>query len=163
MAKKFKGFGEPPKPKGPKQVKGKPKLGDLQNKIEETLGREVTLVTSNHKAAMSEVILDFLAPYAEYAQTHDEQKKLVSLGIVAWNIALMPEDDHKQEIDAWVREVFPDKNRHRQAQRAMQDTMNDLVAHKLQYFADSQHYIVGFDLKNTSQGLDLSIASTLPE
>ena len=37
---------------------------------------------------MSEVLLDFIEPYTEEAQSEDEFRSLITMGLVAWNTAL---------------------------------------------------------------------------
>ena len=48
---------------------------------------------------MSEVLEDFVEPYRDLADTDDAFRKLLNLGMLAWNAALMPEDQRRAMID----------------------------------------------------------------
>jgi hypothetical protein len=47
------------------------------------------------KEKMSKVLLDFVAPYTNPADSHEEFQRAVFLGLIGWNIALLPANVRK--------------------------------------------------------------------
>ncbi len=47
---------------------------------------------------MSEVLLDFIEPYRSFADTDEAVEKLVIIGITAWNVSMLPEDERDATI-----------------------------------------------------------------
>lgn len=44
---------------------------------------------------MSEVLLEFLAPYRHEAQDDAALERLIALAVVAWNVSLLPESEQE--------------------------------------------------------------------
>jgi len=65
-------------------------------------------VQSTGRVKMSEVLLDFIEPYTEEAQSEDEFRSLITMGLVAWNTALLPEESHEQTLDRLIDEAVRD-------------------------------------------------------
>ena len=55
---------------------------------------------------MSEVLEDFVEPYQELADTDDSFRKLLTLGMLAWNAALLPQDQRWAMIDEMLAAGF---------------------------------------------------------
>ena len=61
---------------------------------------------------MSEVIMDFIEPYMESADTYEAQDRLISIAVLAWNASLLPEDRAQKVIDeAMVGQSLSDSTR----------------------------------------------------
>lgn len=59
---------------------------------------------------MSHVILDFATPLLENCNDEASEKKAISLAIFAWNTAMLPEEECRQTLDAYLaecRKVLP--------------------------------------------------------
>jgi hypothetical protein len=105
---------------------------------------------------MSKVLLDFVAPYTASARSHEEIQKLVVLGLVAWNAALLPEEERRKPLADLASKAAP------------ADTVADLLAvigsmveRKEQYFAENRRLILAHRWTVTARGPHLSVVSTM--
>ena len=108
---------------------------------------------------MSEVLDDFIEPYQEVADDEDSYRKLLNLGVLAWNAALLPEDQRRTAIDETLREGLPGSSKEYRAQAKALIEM--LVQRKQERFAANQRVIISFELTDTGDGFHLTVASTL--
>jgi hypothetical protein len=108
---------------------------------------------------MSEVLEDFIEPYRESADSEDSFRKLLNLGMLAWNVALLPEGERPTVIDEMLRVGF---SRAEEADLAQaREFVETLVRRKMEQFAANQRAIISFELTDTGDGYHLSVASTL--
>lgn len=110
-------------------------------------------------AKMSEVLIDFIDPYVEYAETYEAYQKLVMVAIVAWNTALFPEKKQK----AMVKKMMKSLSLSRSDARDMKGITKELIERKNTHFAEHTRIIVDYQVTDTRDGYHLSVASTLNE
>jgi hypothetical protein len=108
---------------------------------------------------MSDVLDDFIEPYLTVADNEDAYRKLLNLGVLAWNAALLPEDQRRTVIEKTLREGLPGSSKADQAQA--QAFIETLIRRKEERFAANQRAIISFVLTDTGDGFHLSVASTL--
>ena len=134
-------------------------LEGLKRKLEQgpLQGQEFVIEPSG-EVKMSEVLTAFIEPYIESASTEEAYRKLLMLAIVAWNAALLPEDDQQDMVDKAV-EVMPAAS---WAMRAyMRAIMSELIERKKTYFSEYTRMILDFELTEMGEDYHLSVASTL--
>ena len=109
-------------------------------------------------AKMSDVLGDFIAPVADSADDIEAYERLLSLGVIAWNVALQPEWRREAMIGAAIDdEIGWDHVWEREMRR---DLLRRLVARKLECFAACQRPILAFHLDELEDGgYYLSVAS----
>ncbi len=110
-------------------------------------------------AKMSEVVIDFIEPYAEYAETYEAYQKLVMIAIVAWNTTLLPEKKQK----AMVKKMIKSLSLPRSDARDTKGIIEELIERKNKHFAEHTRTIVDYQVTETRDGFHLSVASTLDE
>jgi hypothetical protein len=103
---------------------------------------------------MSEVLLEFLEPYMEHAQSEESLRGLVGIGTLAWNAALFPLNQREEIIQKMVDELQPEIN------TGCRTIVEDMIRRKDAYFADNKRLIVSYDLSMTEAGPHLAVAST---
>src|SRR6516165_11203247 len=108
---------------------------------------------------MSEVLEDFIEPYREVAHNEDALRKLLDLGVLAWNAALLPEEQRRTAIDEILREGLPGSSKEDRA--LAKEIIETLVRRKEERFAANQRAIISFELTDTGHGYHLTVASTL--
>ncbi|CEF48412.1 unnamed protein product [uncultured bacterium] len=108
---------------------------------------------------MSEVLEGFIEPYRDLADTDDAYERLLTLGMLAWNAALLPVDRRRTLIAETLEANFAMASRSDQA--LARETIETLIRRKLEHFAENQRAILSFKLSHTRDGLHLSVASTL--
>jgi hypothetical protein len=160
MAKKSKGFRELlNQPLTEKDIqKG---LTKLHQKLQQgALGQQITDVVINPQGEikMSDVLEAFAEPYLEFATNHNQREKLFSVAIIAWNAAIMPEQDRQLIIEKTLEQGLKGDA---QSQQDARDIIDEMISRKQQLFADNQRYILDFQLQDSGKQFHLSVASTL--
>ena len=56
---------------------------------------------------MSSILLDFVAPYTAIAESEDEFRSAIQMGLIAWNLALIPEDVRAGEVESLIEHAVP--------------------------------------------------------
>ena len=99
---------------------------------------------------MSKVLLDFIDPYRDDRMSPSQLRRLVSVGIFAWNLALLPPESRGEVVDKASRE-FP-------SQRAepFRQIVSELIERKQQYFPEVTRVILGHELIVTPEGPHLT-------
>jgi hypothetical protein len=104
---------------------------------------------------MSEVLWEFLEPYAEHWRTLEDLEKLVTIATVAWNAALLPSPQREEFLQDMARAVPAE------AREAMRAIVLEMMRRKEHYFAGCKRAILGHELTMTPTGPYLEVASTL--
>jgi len=103
---------------------------------------------------MSEVLLDFIEPYTEEAQSEDEFRSLITMGLVAWNTALLPEESHEQTLDRLIDEAVRD------GADDFRQVVYEMIERKQRGFAQIKRLMLKDDLTVSEKGRHLSVIST---
>jgi hypothetical protein len=107
------------------------------------------------KHKMSEVLKQFIEPYAEGATTEEHRRKLLSVAVVAWNASLFPPEKRGRMLDTIIDNTMP------YGAEDMKLVINELIRRKERYFSHITRLIVSYDLTMTKDGYHLSVASSL--
>src|SRR5579875_3884268 len=83
---------------------------------------------------MSEVLEDLVEPYRGMALDAESFRRLLSLGVLAWNVALLPEDERWSTIDKMVDDLLPGAGELDRSE--VLAVIGALVRRKLEHFAD---------------------------
>lgn len=109
---------------------------------------------------MSDVLREFVDPYWNSAPDESALRGLLSLAIVAWNAALLPDDEGEEMVDEMIATGFP---RASAAERAeARGLLESLVARKREHFAANRRAIVSFELMDEGHEYRIHVMSTLP-
>lgn len=164
MARKSKGFSELLHQKQDYEQAAASSFKRLQEKVKKSSGAEVSQnMVSNPTgiAKMSEILEKFIDPYKETTQDFAEVECLLSMAVIAWNIALLPKVKRKDAIEHMLSEIAsgPDQ----EIREDLQNLFDELIERKDNYFSAHDRFISNFDLKERGSGYFLSVASTLEE
>ncbi len=107
---------------------------------------------------MSAVLEDFMEPYLDGNESDQAFEAFLNIAVIAWNIALFPEDQQPQKVDLIVAKAAKGNT---QIQQEMRSVLEELITRKQQHFASIERHIVEFQLKGRGNSLHLSVASTL--
>jgi len=109
---------------------------------------------------MSEVLGDFVAPMADFGHDRAAYERLLSMGQVAWNVALEPEHRREAMIDDMIEAGLPWGSLWER--QACRELVHRLVARKLESFAKYHRPILAFQLDELEDGgYYLSVASAV--
>ena len=135
----------------------------LRNKLRQSLLQDWELVINpSGEVKMSEVLIDFIEPYLEFADTKEDYRKLVILGITAWNTSLLPKEEQQDMVDSIFNQFSKEMPIVTKGQRRkLEEIVNTLIVRKKAYFSEYTRAIISYDLTDTGDGYYLSVASTL--
>ena len=144
-----------------KQVQTPKRLEGLRRKLDQGPFRGYKLIAGpTDEAKMSDVLADFVAPYVVAAHSEDAYHKLLTLAVLAWNAALLTEDQQQQMIDDVLIQglgAAPES-----LKMELREFVGALIVRKKALFPDNQRAIIEFEIQNSGKGYHLSVVSTLP-
>lgn len=135
---------------------------------------------------MSAVLLEFIEPCRDEALDDAAVENLIALGIVAWNVALLPPDKREESLNdfcaklfrrnwkallrrsgRWLRRLI---GRRREAAPEVEppevaefkQLTHELIGRKLRYYPHNRRFIMDYQLTITEDDVHLSVVSTLP-
>lgn len=164
MARKSKGFSELLHQKQDVEQTTAQSFKRLHKKVKKATGKDLIediAINPKDVAKMSDILNEFIDPYKGTAYGLEEVECLLSLAVVAWDIALLPKEDRQEAIESMLSEVASGMNRKSRA--ALQTLIHELIERKDCYFSDCQRYIANFDLQPQGDSYFLSVASSLEE
>ena len=139
----------------PKRAKNRDQFRRLKAKVKKSTPGQKIIFQPAQEVKMSEVITEFVEPFAEFAPTYEDYRKLIGLAVVAWNAALLPEDKRQEMLDQLIGKLsLPNAE-------DLQQLLATLMERKRKYFADNTRFIVSYDVANTADGFFVSVASTI--
>lgn len=127
---------------------------EMQNNA--LLPRLTPVINPPGQEKVSDVIWQFIAPYSSYADDLASMQKLVTIAAIAWNAAIMSEEDSAGFLDRMI-ETFPADTR-----EDAEAVIGDLIQRKKRYFATNKRLIVNMKVTDTGDGFHLVVASSMP-
>lgn len=114
------------------------RFDSLKNRLQKGPFRGHKLVvTPRSSAKMSEVLWSFVEPYREFANTEEALRRLLTLAVLAWDAALLPEEERPP--------------------------MDELIERKERYFSQYKRPIVDFELQDRGRDYHLIVVSFLED
>ena len=83
----------------------------------------------------------------------------MTLGVLAWNAALLLDDRRKVMIDDFISKGLPPGSDDLATE--LRSLINSMVERKLAHFASNRRAIISFELRDTGRDYHLTVASTL--
>jgi hypothetical protein len=106
---------------------------------------------------MSEVLEAFVDPYLGLASTDNGQRVLLEIASLAWNAAILPEDERQAMLNEVVEKGLPGFQG--QAHEELLDLIANMIARKLALFDENKRFILSVELTSAEGGY-LSVIST---
>jgi hypothetical protein len=110
---------------------------------------------------MSDVLEDFIEPFVEDGELSLEANRvLLTMAVVAWNVANMPEDQQESALQDFLKVFSPTLGK---GLLEAETLIRQMIVRKQRFFAKNQRFILNFQLKDLGHSRHLSVASTLPK
>jgi hypothetical protein len=106
---------------------------------------------------MSEVLEAFIEPYLGLAGTDNGQRVLLQIASLAWNAAILPDNERQAMLDQVADRGLPGFQG--QAHEELLDLLKNMIARKLALFDENKRFILSVEL-TSAQGGYLSVIST---
>jgi hypothetical protein len=146
-----------------KQEKRLKRLRRLKSKGERSPVDKPILLVHNPPGMerMSEVLEQFVEPYwVEVPDTAEDFRRILSIGVVAWNAALLPDDEQKTMIDRAVREGLSGSTE--ADRRDFRILLVGMIERKKTDFSHVKRAIISFHVRDEGNNqYYLNVASTL--
>ena len=104
---------------------------------------------------MSEILMEFIEPYAVMARSEEDYRKLLSTALVAWNAALLPKAERREMVDSIINQAMPD------AADDARLIIHEMIRHKDRHCAENNRAMLSYELTMTRDGPHVLVASTL--
>lgn len=123
---------------------------------DEHFSRLTPVINPPGQEKMSDVIWQFMAPYISYAEDLASMQKLVTIAAIAWNAAIMSEEDSADFLGNMIETLPADVREDAAA------VIGDLIRRKKRYFAQNKRLIVNMKVTDTGDGFHLAVAASMP-
>ena len=164
MAKKSREFSELVRQQKWEKASNK-SFEKLQKTVKQDFGEDVQMVRNMEGLAkMSEVLKDFIRPYADIPQNKKELQRLLETAVTAWDLAFMPKEKRESELDQMFASMLKKakKNIDKEDLANSRALIEDFIDRKLKYFADEQRQVIDFQVEYLGRGeYHLSVASAM--
>jgi hypothetical protein len=162
MAKKSKGFSEILLQEQWANASDR-SFDKLKQKVNRSYGKDVKLIVNQGEIVkMSEVLEDFVEPYTDDTLNKHGLEMLFSMGVLAWNIALMPKEKRTEMLNEAFTATMPDADPDDIA--FGKNLVEEMIDRKDKFFADNHRMIMNFELQYVARGeYHISVASTMPK
>jgi hypothetical protein len=89
---------------------------------------EGTMLVENPKdfRKMSEVLLEYVEPFLDETETYEDRSNLIDFAMMAWNLALIPEESRKELLTEFVTEICSEIEGIEE-QKTLKQLMNQLI------------------------------------
>lgn len=108
-------------------------------------------------AKMSVVLGQFADPYAGTTETQQQYENMLGLAVLAWNIALQPEEERQPTIENILQRLDRDP----EYQAFARGFLEEMIARKLKHFAGYTRRIIELHVRDLGDRYHLSVASSL--
>jgi hypothetical protein len=159
MAKKSKGFGELLRLQRTEQMETE-SLEMFSEQVQKSgLGQKQvkTFIRPKGQAKMSDALEAFVEPYLEHAETYQATQNLYSMAVMAWNLALVSEEERQSTLDDFIKRDALGKSK-RDQQDAI-EILTEMMERKLRFFGENRNFIVDYQLRMIGNQYHLSVAS----
>ena len=115
--------------------------------------QEVIVGPPNDGIKMSEVLEELVKPYREHAGTEEAYRNLLAVGVIVWNMTLLPEKERLSKLDEFLL-ILPDDIR-----EVGRETIKELMVRKERFFSQYSRMIINFEVADIGREWHLSVIS----
>lgn len=130
----------------------------LEEKTKRSMGKAFrgAVYDAPGEIKMSEALENLIEPYTEEVGTIEAMRKLVALGGLAWNLALLPSEVVAKELPKLIKGMAVEPGN---AQMLI-EVIQKMIERKLLLYPDVNRYIVNSQVEDLGDGWHISVAST---
>jgi hypothetical protein len=102
---------------------------------------------------LSHILVEFAEPLLQSAGTYQEREEMLSLAILAWNLALEECDERENKIAEFLAAIKKSEK------TKMRQLLQLLIRRKEQHFAAVKMHIIGFQFERRGEKMQIKIES----
>ena len=115
--------------------------------------------TAPHGVKMSDVLAEFVEPYTGFAVGKEAYRRLLMLGMLAWNAAMATKATQEAMVDDVLRRGLTEPDEETLADG--KEIVRQMIVRKQQYFAKYRRPIIDFLLDDDGDGYYLQVIYAL--
>lgn len=115
--------------------------------------KSIAVVTPPDGVKMSEIMEDFIAPYGNDAMTIEDYRALITVGMMAWDVALLPENERDAKLEEMIAQLPPSVG------ADMRMLVHDMIERKDKLFSQYRRFLLDFELSDVGDGWRLFVVS----
>jgi len=125
------------------------------------IDRDRVIEAAPGELKMSEVLQEFLRPYIDLLETEEAWQKMLTLGAIAWNAALMPE--FESSADKVFEDFFAGTPVVEDSQMKTDAIaiLQELMDRKKQYFSEYKRLILDYALEDQGDEYRFAVISSV--
>jgi hypothetical protein len=108
-------------------------------------GREVLVQNSNPQVKISDVLLQMIAPLMENTNSFSEEKNVVGLGVMAWNLGIVKGFKGEDEMQNSVKQIK------KQIPKAILNILLEYADIKVSEYPDYDEFIHDYEYKSVNK------------
>lgn len=137
------------------RVRAREHLQEETRSLFASVGKKVSFVgTSGPK--LSARILELAEPYKDLTETDEAIRMLIDTAVLAWNIAIKPEDEHPAEIEETLKCLrAPDAKTLADGR----EILAAMVRRKLKLFPSDRRFVVNHQLTMGAENANLRVVA----
>jgi hypothetical protein len=108
-------------------------------------------------AKMSEVFEDFMAPEIQNAEDEGQLRRVLTLGMIAWNASLLSPVEREELLEKTEQTLPAD------VRPELRPLVEPLIRRKEEHFAEHRRLILKYILNYAAERPQLQVLSTMPE
>jgi hypothetical protein len=142
-----------------KKLKERSARTQLLNRATKTIANsdKEVLVNPSGETKMSEVLLDFADPLLQMADEESEERNIMEMAILAWNLALLPLAERQELLSTFVDDSLSDDGT---SAEEIAGLIEWLVDRKIEYYIESDRFIVDYEFVGSGNRRRLYVVST---
>ncbi len=110
---------------------------------------------------MSDVLLDFIAPYRSAVNATDAYHRLLTLAILAWNASFLSAKEQGEMVERVVDGGLPSESE--ELRSGLKQIVYEMIERKRTHFSEYRRNILDYELTDTGAEYRLAVASTAEE
>ncbi len=147
-----------------KKKKKKRQSGDIKskkkNKLQHAkLGEHPQKVFDDRM--VSSLILEYAAPLVDKCEKYEEQNRIISIAILAWNLGSLPLDLQEKEKKKIIREISIGGDL--ELQSFLEETIDYLLERKRNFFSYENRFVVDYTITELEDKATLTVTSFFPK
>jgi hypothetical protein len=103
---------------------------------------------------LSQVLVEFIEPYADLCTDDNRFGRIISVAVVAWNAACYSGSKRTEFLQKMLQLVPPE------GREGMASIVAEMIERKERYYADDRRFVVSYQVIPTPQGRQLGVMST---
>lgn len=102
------------------------------------------------------MLVDVAQPWLEEARTGEQQRIVIDIAVLAWNMALIPEQERWEAMNPELAKKLSEPSEPAAA------VLKEMIARKLDLYPDQQYPLLEYEVVGSGEDMRVEVAYSLP-